>query len=319
MAIPFDIPALVGDFRAEFGKSDIRSYAASTAYCMLLSVCPVLLIASSVLPYTSLSQADMVGFLLTVFPESAEGIIRSICSATYQAAGGILPVSIIFLLWSAGFGVLQLTKGLNAINGVSEKRNYFLLRLVATLYTLLMLALTIATLFLQIFIRQLLGLWESAFPFAHVPGFLTSAFRYVVIFAAAVGLFLLLFTVLPATRKNLLGQLPGAIVAAGGWEVLSGLLALYVNFSGNLNAFYGSLTTLVMLMLWIYWCFYLMLFGAFMNRFIELHILPVLGFNGNGGDDEAAPTSGEPGDEPASGHVMGAGKPADVAGQNRPR
>lgn len=266
----------IKEIQAQFKKSEIRTYAASTGFCMLMSVLPALMIISSILPHTSVTEADLVGFLLSVFPQSSDELIRQICDQAYGAAGGILPVSIIIMLWSAGFGMLQLNKALNTINEVEEKRNYFLLRLVGTLYMLLIMALVIALLLFQIFANQLVDLWESIVPYVEPPEVFTSAMRYIVLFAFTIILFELLFTTMPATsERKPLEQLPGAIVAACGWEVLSILFTIYARLAPHLNNYYGSLTTFLVLMFWIYWCLYIMLFGAFVNRFIKLYVLPV--------------------------------------------
>lgn len=272
----FSIQGLVDDFRAEFSSKSIRTYASSTAFCMLMSLVPLLIIASSILPYTPLSELDIVDFLMLVLPESAEELVRLVCDQAYRAAGGILPVSILFMLWSSGFGMMQFEKGINTIDGVEETRNYFLLRLIGTLYALLFIILMIAVLLLQIFVGQLTDLWKSALPSAEVPAILTSALRYVVLFVIAVLFLLLLFTTMPATRKSPLEQLPGVLVGAIGCAVLNGLFALYVTYMPNLNTYYGSLTTVIVLMLWIYWSLYIILFGVLVNHFIEKHILPEL-------------------------------------------
>lgn len=279
------IESHIEDIQREFKKSEIRTYAASTAYCMFLSVLPALIVVSAILPYTPLSEADMVDFLLMVFPDSSEGVVRAICNETYRVSGAVLPVSIIVMLWSAGFGMMQLMKGINTIYDAKEKRNYFLLRLVGTLYMLLIMALMIAILFFQVFAKQLVDLWQSVLPYAAPPDILTSALRYVFLFGAAVVLFLLLFTAMPARKVNVWNQLPGAITAAAGWGVLGALFALYARFSSHLNAYYGSLTTVVVLLFWVYWSLYIMLFGAFLNRFIELYVLPLMN-GGEAGDAE---------------------------------
>lgn len=263
------LEGLVRRFVGDFGSQDFRTYAASTTYCILLSIFPALIIVSAILQYTALSEADVIDFLVTVMPDASESLIRQICRETYRSASGILPVSIVFMLWSAGLGVMQLTRGLNSINHVEERRNYFLVRLTAMLYTLLVLALMVAILFLQIYARQIAGLWRWLLPDVPVPALLTSVTRFVLLFVAETFLFVLLYATLPATKKNLLRQLPGALVTAAGWEVLGGIFSLYVNFSQSLSLYYGSLATAIVLMLWIYWCLYIFLAGAYLNRFLE--------------------------------------------------
>lgn len=260
---------LIERFVREFGKRSLGTYAASITYCVVLAAFPALILVSAILPYTSLSEADVVYFFLTIFPDASSSLVMQVCAQAYQSSGSVLSITLVFLLWSAGFGVMQLTRGLNAINDRQEHRNYFLLRGISTLYTLLMLALMLATLFLQVFVGQIVDLWESAFP-STAPHLLTSTVRLVILFLAAVALFLLLFTTLPVGRKSLLSQLPGALIAAIGWEVFSAIFTLYVRYSERFSIYYGSLTTAVVLLLWLYWCLYIMLFGAFFNRFLEL-------------------------------------------------
>lgn len=307
----------IEDIKRGFQRSEIRTYAASTGFCMLMSLLPALLVISAILPLTSLDQRDVIDFLLMVFPDSSENLIKRICTETYQAAGGILPVSIIILLWSAGFGMMQLMKGLNSIYEVQEKRNYFLLRLVGTLYMLLVFALMLGILFLQVFAQQLVELWQTAAPYAPPPGILTSALRYVILFVASVVLFLLLYTSMPAKKMNPWNQLPGAIVAAAGWQVLGGLFALYTCYAPHLNAYYGSLTTFVVMLFWMYWSLYIMLFGAFLNRFIEMFVLPLMNgaedarLSDRGGDDAHDDgTRGSVHDDREEGEALRDGQPA---------
>lgn len=261
---------LVVTFVQEFGRRHLGTYAAAATYCMLLSVFPALILVSAILPYTGLSENDVVGFLLQVLPDESASLVIQVCDNAYQTSGVTLPISILLMLWSSGFGMMMLTRGLNHINDVRETRNYVLLRLLSTFYTIVVLAVMLAVLFLQIFVRQIQDLWRTTFPDVDMPEFLTSTFRYVVIFAVLMILFVMLFSNLPAKRRKPLSQLPGAIVAAVGWEVFSAIFSLYVRLSQSINSYYGTLTTAVVLMLWVYWCLYILLVGAFVNCFIEL-------------------------------------------------
>lgn len=284
--MPDVVRDIIDEFVHAFQRKDLRTYAASTTYCMLVSVIPALLVVSSILPHTSLlTESDVVELFLFIFPDASADLVRRVCAEAYHTSSALLPLSVILLLWSAGFGMMQLTRGLNVLNDVTEHRNYLRLRITATLYTILVLLLMLAVLLLQVFVRQLVDLWQAYLPFVGVPEVLTSALRYVVLFVAAVLLFLLLFSTLPNKRMVPLTQLPGALTAAVGWEVFSAFFSLYVRYSKNLSLYYGSLATLAVLLLWMYWCIYIVLFGAFLNRFLELHVYPLLGGKGGGEGD----------------------------------
>ena len=77
--------------------------------------------------------------------------------------------------------------------------------------------------------------------------------------------FILLFFAMARKRMRLLPQIPGAIIAAGGWIVFSYLYSYYIDNIGNFTYIYGSLTAVVLCMLWLYFCMYIMFIGAELN------------------------------------------------------
>jgi membrane protein len=62
---------------------------------------------------------------------------------------------------------------------------------------------------------------------------------------------------------------PGAIIATLLWMVTSFGFSLYVTFIANYNATYGSLSAVVVFLLWLYLCSYGALFGALVNAELE--------------------------------------------------
>ena len=76
----------------------------------------------------------------------------------YESSVGILPVALIAMVWSAAKGVMALMRGLNAVNVVDEKRNYFVIRFIASFYTLIMLVVLILSLFFMVFGNQLVDI-----------------------------------------------------------------------------------------------------------------------------------------------------------------
>ena len=59
---------------------------------------------------------------------------------------------------------------------------------------------------------------------------------------------------LPDRRQRLSAVFPGALAAAGAWLLFSALFSVYVNHFAKGLALYGSLTTMVLTMLWVYAC-----------------------------------------------------------------
>ena len=80
--------------------------------------------------------------------------------------------------------------------------------------------------------------------------------------------FTALYMVLPNRRNRFWSSLPGATVAAVGWQVFSNLFSIYVQRLNVYTNIYGSVYALALGMLWLYICVTIVLFGGVLNRLI---------------------------------------------------
>ena len=76
---------------------------------------------------------------------------------------------------------------------------------------------------------------------------------------------LLIYKFLPNRKDSLKKQIPGAIFAAIGWMIVSWIFSVYVDLFKGFSDMYGSLTTIVLIMLWMYFCMYSILLGGEIN------------------------------------------------------
>lgn len=247
-------------------KNDhISAYSAMSVFFILLSAMPfvmLLLILIRHLPIDNLNLTDTIASLL---PGSNEFITNILVELQGKASGTVLSLTIITLLWSAGKGILAITRGLNAVHGLEETRHYIILRIIATLYTLIFAVMIVFTLVFLVFGNQIY-LWIcQVFPILNdVAGFIISI-RTIASLAILTGLFLFFFMVLPNKKCKLSHELPGAVFTALGWMISSYIFSIYIDFSSNLSYVYGSLAGVIVLMLWLYFCMNLMFFGVELN------------------------------------------------------
>ena len=138
------------DFSQEFNKKNIAAYASSIAFFLFLSLIPIAMVLVSILPFTVLSESDLISTMDTVMPEFMVPLLDTIISDVYERSTGILSLAILVAIWSAGKGMLAMIRGLNEINEVKERRNYFILRIEASGYTLIMLSAVLVALILMV-------------------------------------------------------------------------------------------------------------------------------------------------------------------------
>ena len=74
---------------------------------------------------------------------------------------------------------------------------------------------------------------------------------------------------LPNRKATFKSQVPGAVLIAAGWSLFSYFFSLYFELFPGFSNMYGSLTALIMVMLWLYICMNLLLYGAEINSYFE--------------------------------------------------
>lgn len=249
----------------QVSKVHVGAYAAQAAYFLMLCMIPIILLLLTLVQFTPVTKADVMTAVIKVFPSSVDSMITSIVNQVYNQSTGIIPITLIVALWSAGKGVLSITTGLNSIYGCPETRNYFFLRIRATLYTVMFAVVILLLLVLSVFGNSL-----NLFILEHLPFMSRTAdwlieARTFISPAVLVVFCLLIYKFLPNRRDRLIKQLPGAAFAALGWMVVSWIFSIYLDIFKGFSSMYGSLTTIVLIMLWMYFCMYCILLGGEMN------------------------------------------------------
>ena len=79
----------------------------------------------------------------------------------------------------------------------------------------------------------------------------------------------LMYLVVPRRRASALSQLPGAVLSALGWLCYSWFYTFYADRFGGSTHVYGSLTSIVLIMLWLYVCMYIFFIGGEVNSIIS--------------------------------------------------
>ena len=203
-----------------------------------------------------------------VLPDQIDPLAESLISEVYDKSAGILSIAIIATVWSAAKGVLALMRGLNAVNGVEEKRNYFVVRAIASFYTLVMLVGVILSLFVMVFGDQLVRLALHRLPQLQTVVSFAMNFRFLLVWVVLTILFAAVYAYVPNRKLAFKEQIPGAVFSAVAWSIFSWAFSYYLTY-GNSYGIYGSLSIIIIVLLWMYFCMYIIMIGAYLNRYFE--------------------------------------------------
>ncbi len=249
----------------EITDDHVGAYAAQSAFFFMLCLIPIILLMITMVQYTPVTKADVMTAVIQVFPSSVDSLITSIVNQVYNQSTGIIPVTVVVALWSAGKGVLAMTGGLNCVYNCRETRNYIFLRIRATLYTVMFILVIIFLLVLSVFGNTLnIFIAEHVSILSRLADWLIRMRVYITPVVLMV-FSLLIYKFLPNRKDSLKKQIPGAIFAAIGWMIVSWIFSVYVDLFKGFSDMYGSLTTIVLIMLWMYFCMYSILLGGEIN------------------------------------------------------
>lgn len=256
------------DFGKHMSKKNISAFAASTAFFLFLSLIPMLMLLCSVIPYTPVTENNLLKVASDIAPDNMKALLTGIIREVYDKSVGIISITAIVTLWSAGKGMLALMRGLNAINDVEETRSYLLLRIVASLYTVIVVLLMLISLIIMVFGNTLVTIIKGQIPRAAYLFHMLMQFRMLAVWLVITVLIALMYTHMPGGKLGFKMQLPGAVVASIGWSIITFGFSVYIDEFNGFST-YGSLTTIIILMLWLYACMYIVMVGAFLNRYFK--------------------------------------------------
>lgn len=264
-----DIVSKIRKITKKIAGDHVSAYAAQSAFFMMLSLVPILLLLMTLVRYTPVTQANIIEVAYEIFPKTVSSTIISIINEVYNQTGTAISVSILVAIWSAGKGVMAMSNGLNAIRGTQETRNYFVVRIRAGIYILLFLLAIILSLVLLGFGNSISLLINQHAPVLQYIFDFIIEIRTVVMILVLALFSTCIYQFLPNKRGKLKNQLPGAIFTAFGWTFASFLFSVYLDIFKGFSNMYGSLTTIVIIMLWLYFCMYVMLLGGEINDMLE--------------------------------------------------
>ena len=254
-------------FSSAFNSKNITDFAASAAFFLFLSLIPLMIVAFSILPYTFVTEEMLLHFVLRALPSVTDSFVSSIIREIYASSAGVLTASIIVTLWSAGKAMQSLIRGLNVINDIQERRNFFVLRALACLYTIALLLAMLIMMGMLMFGRTIVNFMIGHFPQLEAFRGRILIIRYPISLVLLVIVFTAIYCLVPSKKQKFSKQLPGAVFSCIVWYVASWFFLQYLdNYDGFST--YGSMATIIIIMIYMYMMMYILMVGAYLNNWL---------------------------------------------------
>jgi membrane protein len=257
------------------------SIAKGAAYSFLLSLFPVLTTLTALLIRANAQAVVQViyTFVQQILPPGTE---TDVLSRLQERAGrGIsLPIAAILLsLWAGSGAMISLMEGFQAAYRIPSGRPFLKQRAMSIFLVLIAAVPAVGSSSLIIFgdrIETTFIHWLGVSDMSAPVEILWRIGRYAVAFATTTFVTGLLYYFGPnhrpepqymqrAMASRFIRVWPGALVATALWLISTAVFAGYVNHFANYNIFYGTIRTVVVLLIWLYLIACISLLGCEFN------------------------------------------------------
>ena len=261
----------LGVFFKKTGDDGLAAYAAQTAFYVILSFFPIILLIVIIASKVSFINTDIINYILDVAPgEFREYIMYIVDDIVYSNSRSFTIITIAVTLWSAGKGIQALTNGLDKIYVVEKRKNFIFVRFLSVIYTLAFMLMMGALMFLHIFgadlAKKIINKWPSLFNATILVLSLKSVFTFVVVFIFMI----LIYYQLPNRKSKFVRELPGAAIAALLWMLITNGFSFYIKHLSSASYMYGSLTSVILIVMWLYICMQVVFYGAEINYYMGI-------------------------------------------------
>lgn len=256
------------------GFHELGLLSAGVAFYIFLAMTP--LIAATVMIYGLVGDAQTVRgqmqSIVEVVPPDAAGVIQDQLLGAVTTSKGVVGIALIVALAFAIYGGMRAASGLiSALNIINEERET---RGIVTL-SVRAASLTLAAVFIALVGLLSSGVfaWLQTQTSVYLGGWTSLLFKLLT-WAAAIALgsagFALVMRYGPDRRPAKWRWLaPGSLLATLLWIGMSFGFSLYVAYVSDYNATYGSLSAMVVFLMWLFLSAYGVLLGALLNAEIE--------------------------------------------------
>lgn len=247
-------------------EDQLWPYSTQASFYIIMSFFPFIMFFLTLLQFLPFTQNELLEGMNYLIPTAVVRYLVPIIDEAYRSSSGtLLSITIITFLWPATKGIAAVKDGLNRVYKAKEKRWY--IRLLCIAYIILFDASIITLLALYVLGNRIGMFLEGRFPV--LTGILGSilSVRFIVSAAFLTLIFMFIYKLLPNRKSSLVKEFPGAVLAALGWIFFSYLFSYYIDNLSNMTATYGSLTTIVLCMVWLEFCMFILFMGAELNDF----------------------------------------------------
>ena len=244
-----------------FHQQEMRVLPGNIAFFFVLALIPMLTVVAVVASYFHISVDMIVEFIQGFMPSEVSGMIVEVVSGKgFDASVGTFSL---IALFSASNGTYAIINASNTMYQV-EKSDVLKDRLKFIFFLFILLLLIIFLILVPMFGEKILLLFGNGMIAQQMRNIYHLLNWPLTIFLIYVNL-KLIYTIAPSISIPSRTTTYGALFTTIIWTIATAVFSYYLNHFANYNVIYGNLSSIIILMMWLYIISYVFVMGMAIN------------------------------------------------------
>ncbi|MGJ1203296.1 YihY/virulence factor BrkB family protein [Sphingobacterium lactis] len=262
-------------FFQEIARESIINKASSLAYNFMLAVFPGIIFLFTLIPYIPIDnfQKQLMELIQLALPDNAYSILETTLEDIINRQnGGLLSAGFVLCTFFATNGMTTLMMSFNKASLSRESRTWFQRRMVALALSIAIVLALAVGISLYAGSNYLINYLKTHIDYdlKWLWAFLIKTAQWLILFSIYFFTVSLIYKFGPSSTKKWKLFTPGATLATLLAMLSFSLFTFYINNFGAYNKLYGSIGTLIVIMIWMYINALILIIGFELNASIAL-------------------------------------------------
>ena len=250
-------------------RDNLFLYASQSAFYIIIATIPFVMMLISLTGFIlPVSREYLLSVANPLIPEIIKSPVEKIIAELYDSSFSVASVTALSTLWPASRGIAAVERGVRNVYHTPPRKSFIKGVISSFFYTIIFILMICALLVLIIFGSYLIELLRIKSLLLLLIFGRTSAIKWLFTYGLMTVVFAFLYSAFSGRSLRFKCHFPGAIFTSAGWMIFSVLFSFYIENFASYSYIYGSLTAIVLMMLWVYFCMVIFLLGAEVNKIV---------------------------------------------------
>lgn len=257
---------LVREMAGIYFSVRVDSAAAALSYFLILSLFPLLICLNAFVGVLRINVASVLRVLSTFLPPSLLGVVEDYLGyVSHHKSAAMLAAGVVMTLFFASGAMRTLMNIMDAIYGRQGFRGVAQV-VVSVVFSLLLLLAMYLSIFVVLTGNWFLHLLERYLPFSWLSGLWDwQWFKFLLLFAVVFFVVVALYLLSAPPGRPRPPVFLGAFLASAALVGASWVFSVFIGMSSRYSLIYGSLASVIILLVWLYVCGNVLILGNVFN------------------------------------------------------